>query len=600
MFQKLLNSGILDKTTFKRNILPDINDRAFWESFPNDHCIADAEAEIDYCWPAIKATDMLEYQRSGNRVIMEKIHFDRRYHLVLFVLAELKENKGRFLPQIVNGIYTTCEESYWGLSAHWRCEKAGMMPTPDEPNIDLYAAEAGALLAITTALMPQQLDQYCQGILERVEYEMERRIRKVYLQHRDEWWMGWYGQRLNNWTPWILANLLTVFLLTEKQDLRLLRGIKKMAAEMQFYYDTLPADGGCDEGPNYWGHAGAMLYEFVYQLYLASDGTLPLFEEEKLGKIAAYMQQIHIADDLFVNFADAHAAGLADIMLVLYGFARETRQPSLMNFSAAVYRKSACREKVFSHRRLNLRRLVFSAECAREVEVYPVSYPLHGDLELLPLMEVAAIRKDSRFLCAKGGYNQESHNHNDTGNFVFYDDALPILVDVGINTYTRFTFSEHRYTVIPWTQSLYHNVPIVNRQGQPFGKDFRAEHFSADPDTIRIHFAQAYPEAAGLQKLERNLSFTETGFCCQDSFLCETQQPNITEVFMSVLPVEIEGDSVIIGQSYRLSASGCKVETEYMPFDDPKLEADWNRKGVTRILFHSTGANQITVIAEKI
>jgi hypothetical protein len=53
------------------------------------------------------------------------------------------------------------------------------------------------------------------------------------------------------------------------------------------------------------------------------------------------------------------------------------------------------------------------------------------------------------FLAAKGGHNAESHNHNDMGSFNLYIDQQPIIIDLGVGTYTRQTFSSERYKI--WT-----------------------------------------------------------------------------------------------------------------------------------------------------
>ncbi len=53
----------------------------------------------------------------------------------------------------------------------------------------------------------------------------------------------------------------------------------------------------------------------------------------------------------------------------------------------------------------------------------------------------AAGRSDGFYLAAKGGHNDESHNHNDIGNFVVFIDGRPVLVDAGVETYTAKTFS---------------------------------------------------------------------------------------------------------------------------------------------------------------
>lgn len=113
MFLSFLNDHNLAEYSFSSQLFPTIDDRNFWENFQNDTCVSIAETEIEYGWPIIKATDFMEFKKSGNRSVMQQIYFDRRSHLILFALAELKENKGRFIPALVNGLFTICEESYF-------------------------------------------------------------------------------------------------------------------------------------------------------------------------------------------------------------------------------------------------------------------------------------------------------------------------------------------------------------------------------------------------------------------------------------------------------------------------------------------------------
>jgi hypothetical protein len=197
MFKKYLNEHSLDGYHFNSEIFPSVSDREFWENFQNDTCITEAEKEIEYNWPIIKATDFMEFKKSGNRTVMEKIHFDRRNHLVLFALAELEENKGRFIPAIVNGLFTVCEESFWGLSAHYFM-KLENIPSPEHPYIDLFAAETAEHLAMIVTLLRRPLLAFCPEIIDRVEYELDRRIKAPYESRYDFGWMGYRGKRVNN------------------------------------------------------------------------------------------------------------------------------------------------------------------------------------------------------------------------------------------------------------------------------------------------------------------------------------------------------------------------------------------------------------------
>lgn len=601
MFKNFLKNHSFSEFDFRSDFLPGVSDREFWEAFPDDDIISSAEAEINFSWPIIKATDFMEYKISGNRSIMERPHFDRRRHLVLFTLAELKENQGRFLPQIVNGLWTICEETYWGLSAHMpnRSFFAENIPSATEPYIDLFAAETAEQLTTVTHVLRDSLEDFCPKILDRVNYELEKRIKESYLFHRDYNWMG-YNSRPNNWNPWILSNVLTVFLLTEKNEKRLHRALHKTFLEIQNYYDAIPSDGGCDEGPSYWGRAGASLFEFLYQLKQSTDGALNLFDDEKIRLIGAYLKKVHVCHDLFVNVADAHAIGRGNMMTLVYGYARETGQTELMNFSAAVYKEKTVGGSPCSYSVCTLRRIIYCAEFLKEMENYEIRLPLHPTLECLPVMELATLRQGDLFLSAKGGFNNESHNHNDVGSFTFYDGSTPVLIDVGISTYTRFTFSKERYTLIPWVKSTNHNVPIINGYGQPFGKDFRSDLFEADEDSITVSFKSAYPEKAGLLSLTRRLCLTDVGMKFTDSFaFSNNENQSITEVMMTTLPVRIENGAAIIGDMYCIKCKSASAENEYLPFEDSHLEADWKCKGVNRIIFSAVGISDLEITVEK-
>ncbi len=606
MFQRFLSEHSLAEYTFRSDIFPTVRDRVFWEASLTEDHIKKAEKALEYRWPVILATDFMEFKKSGNRLIMEQPHFDRRNHLMSFVLAELKENKGRFIPQIVNGLFAICEESYWGVSAHWAHRDVPQtIPTPAEPYIDLFAAETAEHLVMIAHLLREPLLAFCPEILDRVEYELEVRVKAPYLNHRDFWWMGYGGESPNNWNPWILSNVLTVFLLTERGERRVRRAISKMLTEAQHYYNRIPEDGGCDEGPVYWGRAGASLFEFLYQLKLASNGALDLFTDEKIALIAAYMQKAHVVADIFVNVADAHAKSLASLMPLLFGFAKETKQTELMNFSAAVYRMGLEQNTHLVHASRvggsTLRRWVFEATFTREILEFPVKHPLHGALECLPQMQLAVLRKGTWCLYAKGGHNGESHNHNDVGSFALYEERTPVLVDIGIGTYTRDTFSSRRYETIPWVRSAYHNLPLIHDTEQVNGAQYRASGFETSEEAITVTFPDAYPEAARVAKLTRTMTLCEHGACINDRMRATDGGPcRVCEVLMCVLPVRIENETAIIGDRFRLTAPGGKFGLEQIPFADNMLCSDWGVEYATRITVTYEAATQITINVEKI
>ena len=81
---------------------PAFTDRVALDSlmFPNKQRLIEAgEKLLDYKWHLIPATAYLEYERSGNRKIMEVPYDANRQALNALMLAELAEGKGRFIDQ---------------------------------------------------------------------------------------------------------------------------------------------------------------------------------------------------------------------------------------------------------------------------------------------------------------------------------------------------------------------------------------------------------------------------------------------------------------------------------------------------------------------
>ena len=100
---------------------PEYTDREAWEGIPENirkQIILKGEESLDFEWGVVKATDYLEFVRSGDRRIMQDPYSARRRALQNLVLAELAEGRGRFLDQIINGIWALSEQTTWSASAH--------------------------------------------------------------------------------------------------------------------------------------------------------------------------------------------------------------------------------------------------------------------------------------------------------------------------------------------------------------------------------------------------------------------------------------------------------------------------------------------------
>ena len=495
---------------------PTINDRNAWQDLPEParkSMINNAEALLGCDWPLSTATLLLNYSRNGNRSIQEAVHFQRREQLGRLVLGECVENQGRFLDDIANGIWAICEETYWGLPAHLGLQKRGSgLPDVTEPTVDLFAAETGALLSWTHYLLAGKLDTVSPLLDERLLLEIKRRITDVCLERSDFWWMGLDRSRIvNNWNPWICSNWLTCVLLTESDPTRRTESVYKIMRCLDEFTNPYPADGGCDEGPSYWGRAGASLFDCLNLLYHASNGQIDIFDDPLIGNIGKYIYRIYIDHDYFVNFADASAINrLQGFECWRYGQAIHSE--TMSGFGAFEFQKSWDSEKGITFDGRDLGRSLgalfnLGSLLATGADFSPERDAWFPELQVMAARSKAGSSK-GLYLAAKGGHNDESHNHNDVGNFIVYADGYPAIIDVGVETYTEKTFSSRRYEI--WTmQSAYHNLPTINGIMQSPGREFKArdvEYKATDRSAgMRLELAGAWPEAAGVESWQRDL-----------------------------------------------------------------------------------------------
>ena len=492
---------------------PTIRDRADWEAVPQEiraGFVREAQQSLGTAWERIPATVTLQYIRNGNRSHYDVMNTRQREKLTTLVLAEVFENEGRFLDEIADGIWAISEQTFWGSTAHLGMQRAGNgLPDVTEPIVDLFAAETGALLAWTDYLLGDRLNQVSPLLRKRIRAEVDRRVLTPALQRDDFWWMG-FGERknVNNWNPWINSNWLTAVLLLEADPRRRTASVYKIMRSLDNFINVYPDDGASDEGPGYWGRAGASLFDNLELLRSATNGAVDIYRSPLVRNMGQYIYRVYIKDEYFVPMGDASAKLRPDADLV-YQYGKRIGDPVMQGFGALLaQRRGPYRPGSGSPGRVLPALLV-----AREIATARASEPLLGSV-WLPDLQLMAARStpDSGarlYLSAWGGHNAQSHNHNDVGNFIVYGDGRPVLIDLGVETYSAKTFSSQRYEI--WTmQSAYHNLPTINGVMQGAGREFQAKGVSFEESANRVTFsadiASAYPAEAAVQRWQRGVT----------------------------------------------------------------------------------------------
>ena len=558
---------------------PRVEERSAWDGIPaalRQSLIEAGEDRLDFAWPHLPAARFLDFARTGDRSRYQDLSFARRDALADLVLAECAEGKGRFLDDCVNGIWALCEETYWGVPAHIGVQKAGSgLPDVEEPTVDLFAAETGALLSWTLYLLHERLDTVSPLVRRRIEWEIRRRILDVLRVRIDFFWMGWLGgRRVNNWNPWICSNWLTCILAIEDDVETRAEDVFRVLRTVDNFIDTYPRDGGCDEGPNYWGRAGASLFENLELLYTATDGAVDVFGEPLIGEIGRFLHRAHIADSYYLNFADASALVEPEALLA-HTYGSRIGDADMQAFARwlanrqGIGRPGLHAQGQVSSRGSSLGRSLMAIFALDGVLDHPEQAPLPRDV-WLPDIEVMTARdaagsQNGFYVAIKGGHNEESHNHNDIGNFVVYLDGRPLLVDAGVENYTAKTFSARRYDI--WTmQSDYHTLlPTIDGHQQQPGERHGARQveYAADEDTacLALEIAGAWDEDAGLDSWRRTLTL-HRGECVEveDRWRFRTAPGSVQLSLLTPGRVELDAGSVrISARTYkddRASAAG--------------------------------------------
>lgn len=603
---------------------PTIDNRSAWAELPASVQAAHiqrGEAYLNFAYPSLPATLFLQYSRMGNRRNYERPHFERRGALEMLVTAECIEGEGRFLDDIANGIWAICEESYWGVPAHIRVQQAGnTLPDADEPTVDLFAAETGNLIAWTHYLLGDRLDGISPVIRERMALELDRRILTPLFVRDDFHWMGFAlrkgQQRVNNWNPWICSNWLSAVLLMETDSYRRLATIHKIMRAVDNFIDPYPADGGCDEGPSYWGKAGASLFDNLELLHSASHGQIDLYAEPLIQEIGRFVYRVHIDGDYSINFADAPALVYPDGVLV-YRYGERIRDPQMMQHGLWLAQRKRLKEQGYgadsSIRQNNFQRLLRGIFTLADLPDTPSLPPQTRDT-WLPVIEVMVAREragsaDGFFLGAKGGHNAESHNHNDIGNFVVYRDGKPLLVDAGVETYTAATFGPNRYDI--WTmQSACHSLlPTVDGVMQSPGSDFAASDvsYSSDGTTaqLSLEMAGSYPPAAKISAWKRTARLERgVGVTIRDEYALAGSAKEVTACLVTPCAVDISQPGLVKLSERaildgRVSASG-QVEydatvftaaVETVTLTDERMGGTWGSE-LYRVVLTATNPSQ--------
>lgn len=567
---------------------PSYQDRAGWDKLTgaskNDYILR-GEEKLDYVWQVVKASDYLEFEKSGNRSVMERPLNNNLQVMYDLFMAELAEGKGRFIKPLLDGVFHTCEMTSWALSAHLGAQSTRRsLPDHREQYIDLMAGDIGAMLSWIHYFLAPSFDKIDPAISERMRHELRTRIMEPYMNQDNFWWMAANyhpGMMINNWNPWCNSGVLQTFLLIENDQEKLAKAVYRSMVSVDKFINYNHDDGACEEGPAYWENAAGKLYDYLQLLSDATNKQVDIFSNPLLKKMGEYIVYSYIGDGWVVNFADAGAKGGGNLPLI-YRYGKATGSQLMLQHATSGVQTSGRKSALA---RCDIYRGFQTLEYAGELvslsasPVVPPAYTWYPQTEFCYMTN-----KQGFFVAAKGGFNDESHNHNDVGSFTLYVDKVPVLIDAGVGTYTRQTFSNERYSI--WTmQSSYHNLPVINGVPQAYGKTYKATSTMFNPKQMRFstNIATAYPENAKVNKWIRSYTLKNSDLMIEDQFeLRAAEQTNqVNFLTCGEVNTSCQGEIIITVKDKKVCLTYDKntfiPSVETVVIDDTRLSDVWGK-----------------------
>lgn len=512
--------------------------------------VAPLVREVSQAWEEQRQTphqtlsfaNLMAYFKNGNRLAYEEEYFARRKALLVSALYAFEHRTPEAIAELEEVIYLVLQEYSWALHAHW---SENLTSESVKTCIDLFSAETGQALAEIAWQLKSELSPV---LYDWIGQEIENRLLTPFERQAWDW-----ETKENNWSAVVGGSLGMIVLRQVSDEGRRTALLARLDTSFQSFLRGFGEDGSTPEGTGYWA------YGFGYYIYFATLlaevlGDTSYLDLPKVKAIAEFPFYTEIADGDFLPFSDydkvAIPSGLLAFLKQRLGAAvPEVKAVSHLDDDTC-YRFAA---------------MVFNLRYSEQVKCDKATTFSHyfPDHQWLIVRDVA----HDVYFAARGGRNDESHNHIDLGHFVYGSLQTLSLTDLGAGEYTKDYFSDKRYDYFV-NNAQSHAIPAINGQSQQEGA-YQAEVIAYqkmdDTLTFSLELAKAYPLNPELLSFKRTFHYhLQIGELeLTDSFKFTKAENVIAEHFITRLASEaIDEKTLLIGEMTKITSQTAKASTQ--------------------------------------
>ena len=475
------------------------------------------------------------YAERGSRNEFMSVYWKYRRKLMLNAISAYLYGEERDIHGTEDVLWSVLNEYSWTppvhITAYDGVNKRNVSleenVTDNNYIVDLLSAETAASIAECLLILGDKLHPL---IVKRAVYELDRRIFTPYLEKRFAWEV-----QTNNWLSVCASNIALAALAVVDDEERLTAILHRALLHIERYISGFNPDGACLEGVAYWDYGFGPFTNLACKLNERTCGAIDLFSIEKIEAVARAYYKCFFVGGRAVNFSDCRTC--------------PSISPTIHSVLMRRYSDLAIPRELVSLSGPLSNRLHEAVRFFTEItDDYAEQDGKIFGTHIFPDSQwYISSSENGVGIAAKGGNNDEPHNHNDIGSFLVYKNGVEIISDIGAGEYVKGYFDDARYDFFA-TSSRGHSLPIVNGGYQKDGAEFFAEDVVLTQNGISCDISRAYANE-DLKKLVRKISFdTETGaVTLTDSFELKAKPISLVERFVTASDARFSDDGIVIG-----------------------------------------------------